>query len=357
GWAGGKVNATTLLLEPLAEEDSALLIDGLLGADADPQVRGRVLAAAEGNPLFVEEMVALLRSSTDRDVPVPPSIQALLAARLDQLQSAERAVLQRASVEGKVFHRGAVTALAPEEPDVRTRLMELVRKELIRPDRSQFPGDDGFRFRHLLIRDVAYDALPKSVRAELHERFAVWLEEHGERLVELPEILGHHLEQACRYRRELGSADAHTHELARRAGELLGDAAEAAAARLDGPAAAQLAERAVALLPEEHPRRNRLRLVFGEAVAEVDIGRGTRILAALAADAAAAGDTAVEWRSRLALAWWQLLSGETTGEEALAVATGAVQALTGSGDDGGLAYAWRTISQARNTDASVVEVG
>ena len=86
------------------------------------------------------------------------------------------------------------------------RLAALVRKELIRPDRPQLAGEDGFRFRHLLIRDAAYDALPKATRAELHERFAAWLEEHGAELVELDEILGYHLEQACRYLAELGLA-------------------------------------------------------------------------------------------------------------------------------------------------------
>src|SRR5207247_5405639 len=113
-------------------------------------------------------------------------------------------VLERGAVEGEIFHRGAVQALAPDETQVTPRLAALVRKELIRPDRPQLAGEDGFRFRHLLIRDAAYDALPKATRAELHERFAAWLEEHGSPLVELDEILGYHLEQACRYSAELG---------------------------------------------------------------------------------------------------------------------------------------------------------
>src|SRR5205085_4634422 len=125
-------------------------------------------------------------------------------ARLDQLESGERSVLERGAVEGEIFHRGAVQALAPDEVRVTPRLAALVRKELIRPDRSQLVGEDGFRFRHLLIRDAAYDALPKATRAELHQRFAAWLQEHGAELVELDEILGYHLEQACRYRTELG---------------------------------------------------------------------------------------------------------------------------------------------------------
>jgi predicted ATPase len=150
-------------------------------------------------------MLALAQEAGD-DVGVPPTIQALLAARLDQLDEPERSVLERGAVEGEVFHRGAVEALAPiaEASDVPTSLLGLVRKELVRPERPQLPGEDAFRFRHLLIRDAAYDALPKAVRAELHLRFAVWLERHGGDLVELDEILGYHLEQACRYGSELG---------------------------------------------------------------------------------------------------------------------------------------------------------
>jgi predicted ATPase len=116
---------------------------------------------------------------------------------------AKRSVLERGAVEGEIFHRGAVQALA-EESSVTPRLAALVRKQFVRPDTTQVLGEDAFRFRHLLIRDAAYEALPKAVRAELHARFAAWLEQHGAGLVELDEILGYHLEQACRYRDELG---------------------------------------------------------------------------------------------------------------------------------------------------------
>ncbi len=132
----------------------------------------RILGAAEGNPLFVEEMVALVRASPGGPVAVPPTIQALLAARLDQLDPLERIVLERGSVEGRVFHRGAVQALSPDEAELLGPLTALVRRELLRSDRPQFPGEDAFRFRHLLIRDAAYDGLPKATRAKLHERFA-----------------------------------------------------------------------------------------------------------------------------------------------------------------------------------------
>ncbi len=198
-WAGGKLNATTILLEPLTADETEELIEGLLGDSALAEsLRARIGEAAEGNPLFVEQMLAMVAESPNGDVVVPPTIQALLAARLDQLDPSERGVLERGAVEGKIFHRGGVEALAPDEPDVPTKLMALVRKELVRPDRTQLAGDDAFRFRHLLIRDAAYDGLPKAARAELHERFAAWLEVHGADLIELDEILGYHLEQAAR---------------------------------------------------------------------------------------------------------------------------------------------------------------
>ena len=150
---------------------------------------------------------------------MPPTLKALLAARLDQLDEPERKVLERGAVEGEIFHRGAVQALAPEEEaQVTTRLAGLVRRELIRPDRAQLPGEDGYRFRHVLIRDAAYDALPKAVRADLHTRFAAWLDDHGDALVERDEIVGYHLEQAVHYQAELGRGDS---ALAERAAERL----------------------------------------------------------------------------------------------------------------------------------------
>ena len=175
-WGGGKWNSTTVLLEPLDAAETERLLDELGGVE--PGLRERIATAAEGNPLFLEEMLALVRASGDGEISVPPTIQALLAARLDQLDPAERAVLERGSVEGRVFHQSAVQALANGEPQT-PRLVALVRKQLVRPDTPQFAGEEAYRFRHLLIRDAAYDALPKAVRADLHERFAGWLEERG----------------------------------------------------------------------------------------------------------------------------------------------------------------------------------
>ncbi len=268
GWAGGKMNASTILLEPLDGEASSSLVDNLLGrAQIPPSARARILEAAEGNPLFVEEMLAMLiddgllrfedgawRAVEDlANVTVPPTIQLLLAARLDRLDAEERAVIERGAVEGKVFHTGAVTTLASEalRPNVPSRLLALARKELIRPDRADFAGEDAFRFRHLLIRDAAYQAMPKEQRADLHERFAGWLEHAaGDRVTEYEEILAHHLEQAYRYRLELGPSDDRTSELGAAAARRHRSSADRATERGEFSVALNHLERCVEMTTE-----------------------------------------------------------------------------------------------------------
>jgi class 3 adenylate cyclase/tetratricopeptide (TPR) repeat protein len=260
-WGGGKLNATTVLLEPLTETETDELIVRLLGElELAPSLRERIRDAAGGNPLYVEQMLALVHETGAIEVVVPPTIQALLAARLDQLPAQERSALERGAVEGQVFHRGAVQALAPDETGVPTNLMRLVRKELVRPTAAILPGDDAFRFRHLLIRDAAYDALPKATRAELHERFAVWIEVHAPDLVELDKILGYHFEQAALYRAELGRSEP---ELEACAAARLGAAGTRAVARADVGAARSLLQRAVNLLPMEAPERFPLLVELG----------------------------------------------------------------------------------------------
>jgi tetratricopeptide (TPR) repeat protein len=245
GWGGGKLNATTLLLEPLTVDECRALI-GLHGG-VEEEVRARILETADGNPLFVEEMVALVRENGAAGI--PSTVQALLQARIDQLAVDERSVIERGAVEGQIFHRGAVAELArPAEVD--PQLVGLVRKDLIHPAPATLAGDQAFRFRHLLIRDAAYDALPKATRADLHERFADWLGQNGTGLIELDEITGYHLEQSARYHRELGHERL---DLEQRAGERLSLAAGRATARDDYPAAIKLFTRAVELFPNGSP--------------------------------------------------------------------------------------------------------
>jgi class 3 adenylate cyclase/tetratricopeptide (TPR) repeat protein len=264
-WGGGKkLNAATVSLEPLSQEQSEALIANLLGsAELPPEVAERIVETAEGNPLFVEETLATLvddelmvrengrwvAAGDLSHVTVPPSIQALLASRVDRLTPEERTVLEAAAVVGKGFIAGAVRDLVGEDARSRVRgdLMTLVRKELIRPDRSTLPGEDAFRFRHLLIRDAAYEAIPKARRAELHERFADWLERvAGDAIAEQEEIVAYHLEQAHTFRTQLGPPDKRTEAIARRASDHLASAGRRASARGDHVAAANLMRRAVA---------------------------------------------------------------------------------------------------------------
>jgi predicted ATPase/class 3 adenylate cyclase len=292
GWSGGKLNATTVLLEPLSSPETDELISVLLGsARLDDALRARIREAAEGNPLFVEEMLAMVQESGGDEVIVPPTIQALLAARLDQLEQGDRSVLERGSVEGKTFHRGALLALAPEEPQIDARLTTLIRKELVRPARATLPGDDAYRFRHLLIRDAAYDALPKATRAALHERFARWLDERGTDVVERDEIVGYHFEQAFRYRAELGPVDASGEALGRQAAQRLLEGGRTALARRDIRATAGLAGRAVDLLSTDDGLRLEGLLLLATALVDSgDLVRATELLEEALARARARGD-------------------------------------------------------------------
>jgi class 3 adenylate cyclase/tetratricopeptide (TPR) repeat protein len=334
-WGGGKLNATTVLLEALAAGDAELLIENLLGGAAlSVELRRRIREAADGNPLFLEEMLALVQSSGNGEVSVPPTIQALLAARIDQLAGPERDVLQRGAVEGQVFHGSAVAALGGGES--RERLSALVRKELIRPERAQMRGEDAYRFRHLLIRDAAYDALPKAKRAELHERFVDWLTARDSPITEQDEIVGYHLEQAARYKAALGRADA---ALARRASELLGAAGLRAHERRDITAAENLLERALALVPEDE-RDVKLELELIEVLYERGRLDDRHALVERVSNAAARrGDRLTRLRARLGGSA-QILPPH----EVEAMAEEAVELLADAGDPASLAAIWWAIA-------------
>jgi tetratricopeptide (TPR) repeat protein len=341
-WGGGKWNATTVLLEPLDASETERLIAELGGVGSE--LRERILQVAEGNPLFLEEMLALVRDSGGAAVEVPATIQALLAARLDQLDPAERSVLERGSVEGRTFHRGAVAALADGDGPVDERLLALVRKELVRPDRPQLSGDDAYRFRHLLIRDAAYEALPKASRADLHRRFAAWLEQHGQDLVELEEILGYHLEQAALYLSELGRDDP---ELALAAGDRLGLAGRRAAWRGDFTAAIALLERGLALT---RPYRLDVHLEaeLGHVLELIDVARARAVADAAAARAEEAGDEAGAALLRVVATKMRLQQRECTVDELEEHARAALPLLEELGDDDGLAHVWQALGWVAN---------
>ncbi len=351
-WGGGKANATSLLLEPLEPTEASSLIDYLLGETAlSDETRTRILEASQGNPLFVEEMLLMLREEGgDGEVEVPPTIQALLQARIDRLAADERSVIERGSVEGEVFHRLPVAELASQQVrvDLDGHLRTLIRNELIRPEPARLPGDDAFRFRHLLIRDAAYESLPKETRADLHERFALWVEEHI-RLVEQDEIVGYHFEQAVRYRRELGRDEP---RLASRASERLASAGRAAFERGDNRAAASLLERAAAILPTGDA--GRLALLPPLADARLDLGRFQEALAPIE-ELEAAGDE--RWSAYAAVL--RPMHGAITGTGSLEGSRDDIEVARETfgrlGDDAGLARAFMVLGNLHWTNCRAVD--
>jgi len=366
GWGGGKFNATSVLLEPLNEEEAGRLVENFLGqAQLEAAVGQRVTEAAEGNPLFVEEMLAMLiddgllerrnggwaATGDLGDVAVPPTIQALLGARLDRLAPDERAVIERASIEGKVFHRGSVAELAPPEigAHVMKHLQALVRMELVRPERGELAGEDAFRFRHLLIRDAAYEGMPKALRAELHERFADWLERMvSGREAEYEEILGYHLEQAYRYRAELAPVDEAARYVAERAASRFASAAQRALLRGDGPAGANLLSRAADLLPKVDARRAELLLELGSRAALIELGeleRAEDVLLEAVETARACGERVLEVRATLEHHLLRVLVDKTAFEALKEAAEQAIVELELIGDDAALAHGWSAIAQ------------
>ena len=329
----------TLRLEPLSDEDVEELISDRIAGER----REKIARAAGGNPLFIEEMLAMV-GEADGEVVIPPSLQGLLAARLDQLEAAERSVLERGAIEGEIFHLGALQALATDATQITPCLAALVRKELIRPDRPLLAEEDCFRFRHLLIRDAAYNGLPKAVRADLHERFAAWLEEHGIELVELDELLGYHLEQACRYRDELGTSD--DGSLAAAAMHRLKAAGYRAGFRQDYGAATSLLERAAALVPSsEIDLSLEIRLID----ALVTEGKGTEAIrraCSIAERASAAGDLVTELCGRVREATLRSYFEPKGATEKLATLLDeAMPVFQTAGDDLALAIGFRALAE------------
>ena len=327
----------TLRLEPLPEHEAGALV----GEAVPDELRERIIRASGGNPLFLIEMAAL--AGDEAAVEVPATLRAVLAARLDQLDEPERSVLERGAVEGELFHRGAVQALA-QEKEVIPRLAALVRRDLVRPDRPLLAGEDAYRFRHLLIRDAAYDALPKATRADLHRRFSQWLEEHGRELVELDEIVGYHLEQAARYLNELGRPDT---EVALAAGDRVALAGNRARWRGDLRTLAALLDRSLELT-RPHRLDVHLEVDLAAALWAVDLPRAVETADAAAARAEAAGDGAGAALARTFAANMRLWAGRITSDEAELIAREALPLLEAIGDDLGLACVWESLANVAN---------
>jgi class 3 adenylate cyclase/tetratricopeptide (TPR) repeat protein len=342
GWEGALVR-----LEPLSTGEATQLLDALDSGDLlSAELRARVADVAQGNPLYTEQLVAMLaeevRAAAEL-VALPPTIQALLAARLDRLDPGDRGVLERAAVVGKEFWPGAVAALGSGDENLGPTLLALVRRDLVEPAVSSIPGEDGFRFRHALIRDAAYAAIPKRMRAELHERFAAWVEAHAGR----DELVGYHLEHAYRYREELDTLDDHTRSLGERAGGLLAAAGHRALARDDVPAAVNLLERGVALLSRTSESRGFSLLEL--AIALMRSGAFAAAEGALEEAlelARAEGDRRLELHTLIEREFFRIFTNaEVPPDEIRRVAEEAIPALEALDDDAGVARAWHLLSE------------
>jgi tetratricopeptide (TPR) repeat protein len=367
GWAEARPNATTTVLEPLAEHESRALVEGLLGADeAAAEIRAQIVAASGGIPLFAEEIVSiliddgLLRLEDGRwvgrpdlkSVSLPHTITGLIAARLDRLSLEERSILERASVIGEEFSPGELAAVI--EPavgaDTGPTLRSLLRKDLLRTATSRSLGDAAFRFRHTLVRDVAYDMLPKRLRAELHERYADWLERWaGDRIDAYEEVVASHLERAHRLLIELGPAGERAGSLALRAGRRSAAAGSRAFARGDMPATAKLLGRSYELLPRSDPARLRIVPDLAESLYQAgDMRQHQALLAEMLDLSATEEDRSLEAQARLGLSSARFLTDPkgTSVERLRLVAEEAVKVFEELGDDGNVARALEDLATA-----------
>jgi class 3 adenylate cyclase/tetratricopeptide (TPR) repeat protein len=359
GWMAGKANASLVTLRTLSEAQMGGLIQNLLGGSTlAEKALARIAEAAEGNPLFVEETLqmlvddGLLRpvdgswivSGDLSNLTIPPTIQALLTARLDRLDEEERAVIERASVIGRMFYWGAVVELSPPEqrPRVGSHLHSLTRKGLIRPDRSDLREEDAFRFAHILIGDAAYRGLPKSVRADLHERFADWVKAKvRDRVGEYEEIVGYHLEQAYRSLSELGPLNERLEAIGRRGTAPLASAGRRAFARGDMPAAVNLLSRAVSLSPSDDPTRQLLPDLAFALVETGDFARAQEVVAQTDEAATESADRRLQAQVLILRLWVRLFTDpEGWAEEAQREAKRAISMFKDHGDERGLAKAW-----------------
>lgn len=409
GWGRETARDERIVLRELDERESAAVIRNLLGGSHLPHpLESRVVTAAEGNPLFVEQLLAMLEDDgifaprEERvgsaplgrtplapgtagasvapasslaepgapvppfgavqgvpqvrsregweEIPIPKNIAALLAARLDRLSPAERSVLERASVSGVEFSSAAVRALGPSAAaDLPGPLASLVGKRLVEPLDDAPPGEGSYRFRHGLVRDAAYGGLLKRARAQLHERFAAWLREPGSvEASSRDELVGYHLEQAWRYRAELGPLDAEGWAIGAQASGHLATAGRRAIGRGDMPAAVNLLERAGGVLAKNDPTRPRLLTEAGEAL--IEIGELARAEARLAEARDAAGAVGDERGRRLAgldlLYLRYTTSPQGTSEGVLEQVRAQLPDLETDGDDEALARAWRLLAYA-----------
>lgn len=330
-WAAPQPNRSLLMLEPLPAAD-ALDLAERLGAT---QLATRIAERAEGNPLFIEQLVAV---GPGREGELPASIHAVLAARIDRLDPPERALLQLASVEGRTFHTGAIdTQLPPAQRHaMATRLVALTHKGLISASAPEYPDEDAFRFTHALIREAAYACVPKVQRAQVHAGVAAWLEDKPEAQ---DQVVGYHLEQACHLRAELAAIGATERAWAARAVGRFKAASRAALWRGDPASSVTLLERAVALVADDPAARSALLPALGASLFEA--GRMADAERVLDDAVAHPHDERLRARAAVEREFVRLESQTSSGTTpARAVVNAAASVLERAGDDDGLSRLW-----------------
>ena len=355
-WPGQKIR-----LEPLRATDAEVLLEKLAGEKVvGEELRAQIATACEGNPLFIEQTLAMVEHDKG-GVTVPPTIRALLAARVDQLDVPQRRAVECASVVGQQFWSGAVRDLSGDGAMIGRALIDLVRLEFVVPDESSsFPDEDAFRFVHILVRDAAYEAIPKELRSELHERFATWIERKDkEQAVQHEEIAGYHLEEAFRYLEELGSMNTRRRLLAEQAAERLLSAGRKALARDDMPAAANLFSRAVRLLSPDDPVRLSVLPDLAEALSVVgELARAGDVLDDAVRDARMAGNRRAEAHAEIAREQLLMMTDpEGVIERIPGMTTEAIRIFGDLGDDLGLGRAWQLRSEVGSMTCRFAESG
>jgi DNA-binding SARP family transcriptional activator/tetratricopeptide (TPR) repeat protein len=345
GFLAGRPNTTRLDLDALSEEETDALLDGLGGLALETDQRARIADAAEGNPFFLEQLLALALEGGLVEGTLPETVQALLAARLDRLGPGERAVLERGAVVGKEFSADDVIALldAAAAPTADTHLRTLSDRGFVRP------RGEAFSFRHVLVQEAVYRAAPKRLRAELHERYADRLDADSPELPDLDEFVGYHLEQAYRLRSQLGEADRRVERLADDGGRRLGSAGVRSHKRGDIPASVSLLRRATSLLrPSDEMRRE---LLSDLAIALLAVGAASEaesVATEAIATSEAVADHRRAMRAQLELACLRLFRDPSTGTQPLLdVATRAIPVFESAHDDRALGRAWLLVGYAQ----------
>ena len=351
-WIDPRENWLQIELDALSEPESATLLHNLAGRPLTEQVVAAIMRAGEGNPLFIEQMLFMLaeEDSATSSSPIaihdriPPTLSALLSARLDRLSQTERSTIEAASVFGYLFDPEAIPYLSGEDwtDSTEATLNDLIRKQLIQRRAATDGGRNSFRFRHILIRDAAYQGTLKRRRAVVHRRCAEWLRQREANTVAVDELEGFHLEQAYLYERQLGSTQRNLAELQGKAAECLRKAGLVAWERGDAAASANLLGRAVRLYGKEEPERRKVLSVLGAVLRESGEPAAAADTLNEALDAArAASDRTTEWRVRYELL--ELNQAEWT-EATIAGVRQLIPELEQLSDEFGLARCWRFLT-------------